>query len=307
MKVLGHIHTYNDADIIDGTLKALLNQTRPLCEIIVVDNGSTDGTLERTFPDRVTVLKHEENLGTNGAVITGFRYALEHSYDWIWLFDADSVAEPDAVEKLLELYAGWGPELRAQVGFLASLPLTRPDDSPMHGGLFTPRGITPVVPDPGEPFYSCHVTIWSGCLYRLAAVRDIGLPSPDYVLDWGEFEYAYRIKKAGLRGFIHQRSILHHNIRGLPSLSPSSVTLGPLTLTTYEFPPIRCYYMTRNMIYFGLHELQEHRLATLRGITSRVLRLLVNFLVQPVGHGPQIRACLRGVWHGLTKNIEARY
>ena len=107
MKVLAHIHTFNDADIIDRTIEALLRQTRPVDGILVVDNASSDATLERPSLKHATVLRHDENLGTSGAVATGLRFALEHDYDWVWLFDADSNPEPDVLEKLLNLYIGW--------------------------------------------------------------------------------------------------------------------------------------------------------------------------------------------------------
>ena len=112
MRVLAHIHTFNDADIIDRTIESVRRQTRPVNGILVVDNASTDGTLDRPPLRYATILRHEDNLGTSGTVITGMRFALEHDYDWIWVFDADSAPEPDALERMLELYAGWPQSLR---------------------------------------------------------------------------------------------------------------------------------------------------------------------------------------------------
>ena len=114
MRVLAHIHTFNDADIIDRTIAAVRRQTRPVDDILVVDNASTDGTLEQPSLKHVTVLRHPENRGTSGAIESGFRFALERDYDWIWIFDADSVPEPDALEKLLDLYAGWPGSVQAK-------------------------------------------------------------------------------------------------------------------------------------------------------------------------------------------------
>jgi glycosyltransferase involved in cell wall biosynthesis len=121
MKALGYIHTFNDEDVIDCALAALQRQTRPLDGIVLVDNNSTDGTLTRTFPPGVTILRHPENRGTSGAVASGFRFAMKHEYDWIWIIDADSAARPDALEILLDLYASFDRELRARTWLLASL------------------------------------------------------------------------------------------------------------------------------------------------------------------------------------------
>jgi len=307
MRVLAHVHTFNDADIIDRTIGELLRQTHPVDEILIVDNGSTDGTLERPSVKNATVLRQPENTGTSGAVARGMQYALEHDYDWVWVFDADSIPEPDALEKLLDLYAGFSPSLQEETAFLACLHYNVQDGEPRHGGLFTRRGIGNSRPLPEARHYLCHFVIWSGCLYRLAAVRQIGVPNPEYVLDWGEYEYAYRVMKAGYKGFIHQDAVLHHNIRGHTSTTSVKVKLGPATLRFRECAPIRCYYTCRNPLYFVLYEASLGRPWLVLRTIVVVTMLMMNFLLRPRNHGAQIRACLRGLWHGVTGNIAARY
>jgi rhamnosyltransferase len=307
MRVLAHIHTLNDADIIDRTIEAIRRQTRPVDGILVVDNASTDDTLERPTVKSATVLRHPENRGTSGTVHSGLRFALEQGYDWVWVFDADSVPEPDALEKLLDLYAGFPQDLQKETAFLACIHYNVQDDVEQHGGVFTRRGFVRVEPRPEERFYLCHVVIWSGCLYRVPAIREIGLPNPDYMLDWGEGEYGYRVMKAGYKGFVDREAVLHHNIRGYTSLTSVKVKLGPATLKFREFAPIRCYYTCRNPLYFAIYDAAGGRLRLFRGAARRVFPLTLNFLLRPRNHGAQIRACLRGLWHGFTGNITARY
>ena len=307
MRVLAHIHTFNDADIIDRTIEALLQQSRPVDGILVVDNASSDATLDRPSLKYACVVRHPENFGTSGAVASGFRFALDHDYDWIWILDADSVVRPDALEKLLGLYAGLPQGLQEKAAFLACLARNQRDDQPYHGAAITRYGLAVVRPRPEEPHYSCQITIWSGCLYRLAAVRRVGLPDPNYVLDWGEFEYGNRIMRAGYKGFIHQGAILQHNIRGAPSLNPIDLNFGFATARFYEFPPIRCYYMCRNMLYFTLYDFAQRRSGLVRRVVWSVTKLTMNFLLRPRRHKGQILACFRGIWHGLTGNIAARY
>ncbi|MGH6840730.1 MAG: glycosyltransferase [Methylocella sp.] len=304
---MAHIHTFNDADIIDITIESVLKQTRPVDGILVVDNASTDNTLDQPSLKHVTVVRHQENLGTSGAVVTGMRFALERGYDWIWVFDADSVPELDALEKLLRLHGELPETVRDVTAFLACLPRNHGDDRPHHGVVFTRKGIAIARPLQDERHYLCHVTIWSGCLYPLAAILQVGLPNHNYVLDWGEFEYGYRMMKAGYHGFIHQDSILQHNIRGAPSFHAVELNLGFATATVYEFPPIRCYYMSRNMLYFALYDVELERFGLGRRVVWTVFRLTANFLLRPRNHGAQILACLRGIWHGITGNVVARY
>lgn len=308
MKVLAHIHTFNDADIVDRTIDAVLRQTRPVDGILVVDNGSSDGTLKQPSLRHATVLRHEENLGTSGAVASGFRFALDHDYDWIWLFDADSNPEPDALEKLLSAYGEWPPAVQERVGFLSCLPHNVPDGLLLHGGLFTPDGLGQAEPAPGKRCHSIDFTIWSGCLYQTSVIRTIGLPNIDYVLDWGEHEYAYRVMKAGYKAFIVQDSIMRHNIRGGDNtLKSVEVRLGPLAFRYFVLPPIRCYYFCRNGFYFGLYVFKEGGRGLLLSDGKEMVKLTAKYLLHPLRHKELILACVRGIWHGVTANVGARY
>lgn len=307
MRILGHIHTLNDDDVIDRSLGALLAQTYPLDEILIVDNGSTDNTLRRSFHDKVTVIRNEKNVGTSGAVLTGFKYALGHGYDWIWVFDADTAPCEDALEKLLKLYESFPPEVQEQTRLLASLPVEFKTRHPYHGLIFDHKGSHEVIPDGNYEFYELDAPMWTGSLYKLKAIRRIGLPLADYVLDWGEFEYGYRGKLAGLRAFVHTKSIAHHNIGGQTSLVWHTCRFGPFSLTMCDFPPIRCYYLIRNLLYFWFHEYKPRRLTVLLLLLFKATSLTLNFLVRPRTRKAEWIACLRGIWDGLFKNLHHRY
>lgn len=306
-RVLAHVHTFNDADIIDATISALQRQTRPVDGILVVDNASSDGTLDQPSVKDAAVLRHAENLGTSGAVNSGFRYALEHGYDWIWLFDADSVPEPDALEKLLDCYSSLPVETQGMTAFLACLPCNMDSGLQAHAAVFTKRGFSQLAPAADERCYPCNITIWSGCLYRTAAVSRIGLPNPDYVLDWGEFEYAYHVMKKGYKAFVNQQAKLYHNIRGAGSLVSSEMKCGPFKITVFDFPPIRCYYLARNTFYFALHDAERVQFDILWKQGVSVLLLTLKFWLRGRTHSANVRACLHGIWHGLTGNVKARY
>jgi GT2 family glycosyltransferase len=168
------------------------------------------------------------------------------------------------------------------------------------------------------------VTIWSGNLYRLAAVQRVGLPNPGYFMDWGEYEYGYRVKKAGYKAFVCQDAVINHNIAGIQSLTPRTIKIGPFTVTFYDNPASRCYYLCRNTVYFTLYDYESKRFGLLRpavwrirsapgrpglmrGLAWQLLFFITNFMVRPRTHGPHVAACLRGIWHGLTRNMAARY
>jgi rhamnopyranosyl-N-acetylglucosaminyl-diphospho-decaprenol beta-1,3/1,4-galactofuranosyltransferase len=322
MRVLAYVHTFNDADVIEATLAAVQHQSRRPDGILLVDNASSDGTLNRTFPEQISVIRNATNLGSCGAIGVGFSYALEHGFDWMWILDADSLPDPDALATLMELYHGWPSSLQEETGFIACLPLDQSIGKPVHGLRFTPNGRFVVTPSPDQRHYMCHMTIWSGGLYRMAAVRRVGFPNPNYFVDRGELEYMYRVMKAGYKAFIHQDAIIRHNIRGEQSLSPTRVKVGPIALTFYDIAPFRCYLTCRNTLYFTLYELKDGHLAKFRellrlrsrpgrgplsGVAWQAALFTLNFALRPRTHGAHVRACLRGIWDGVTGNIAARY
>ncbi len=171
MKVLGYVHTYNAAGVIDATIRALCDQTYPIPEILLVDNASTDGTLDRTYPSKVTIIRNKDNLGCCGGVAIGMEYAMAHGYDWIYILDGDSTPSPEAVENLVRCYERLSPQHQATTWWLSSL-LTDVGYV-RHGCVFTPRGIEMVDPPPQPSHYRCETNMWSGSLYRLDAVKPL--------------------------------------------------------------------------------------------------------------------------------------
>src|SRR5262249_24866059 len=159
-----HIHTLNDEAVIGQILEELRRQTRPPDAIIVVDNGSTDATLDRVFPPDVTVVRHGGNLGTSGAIVSGLRHALAHGFDWIWLFDADSVQESEALEKLLAFHDGLPETEKRLVCFLACRLMNA--DSEVRHEPITFGGSNIVIPR-GDDYTRCDYFIWTGSLFRM--------------------------------------------------------------------------------------------------------------------------------------------
>ncbi|XUL88742.1 bifunctional polysaccharide deacetylase/glycosyltransferase family 2 protein [Streptomyces galilaeus] len=110
------VPAYNEKECIANTLESLAKSTHPI-EIIVVDDGSSDGTSEiareaaRSFGmDNVRVIR-QENAGKPAALNNGVRSA---SYDIVVMMDGDTVFEPDTVRQLVQPFAD--PEVGAVAG-----------------------------------------------------------------------------------------------------------------------------------------------------------------------------------------------
>jgi glycosyltransferase involved in cell wall biosynthesis len=94
------IPAFNEADVLPGVLAGLARQN-PDHDIVVVDDGSTDGTAIVARAAGATCLRLPFNLGIGGALRLGFRYVVEQGYDRAYQFDADGQHDASQIEALL--------------------------------------------------------------------------------------------------------------------------------------------------------------------------------------------------------------
>ena len=106
MKSLIIIPTYNEKENLEALVDAIFRLDRDI-EILVVDDGSPDGTGEIADrlsgqDERVHVIHREGKLGLGSAYLRGFRFAIERKYDLIFEMDADFSHDPDYLPFFLE-------------------------------------------------------------------------------------------------------------------------------------------------------------------------------------------------------------
>lgn len=98
MRTLAVVPAYNESDtigtVIDGTGEYVDH-------VAVVDDGSRDDTAHIAREHGATVLEHAFNTGVGGAVRTGYRYAIEHDFDFVVQVDADGQHDPAHIPRLL--------------------------------------------------------------------------------------------------------------------------------------------------------------------------------------------------------------
>jgi cellulose synthase/poly-beta-1,6-N-acetylglucosamine synthase-like glycosyltransferase len=110
------VPAYNEKECIANTLESLAQSTHPI-EVVVVDDGSTDGTSEiaRAAADKLGMTNvrviRQENAGKPAALNNGVRSA---SYDIVVMMDGDTVFEPETVRHLVQPFAD--PEVGAVAG-----------------------------------------------------------------------------------------------------------------------------------------------------------------------------------------------
>lgn len=99
------IPTYNEIENIQAIIEKVLS-LEPVFDLLIVDDGSPDGTatevkrLKTVYPDRIHLVERKGKLGLGTAYITGFKYALDQGYAYIFEMDADFSHNPDDLVRL---------------------------------------------------------------------------------------------------------------------------------------------------------------------------------------------------------------
>lgn len=105
-KSLVIVPTYNEKENIQLIMSAILEQNECL-EILVVDDGSPDGTGELVEAEsqknpRIHLLRRKGKMGLGSAYVTGFKWALERDYERVFEMDADFSHAPSDLNRFLE-------------------------------------------------------------------------------------------------------------------------------------------------------------------------------------------------------------
>lgn len=104
-KCLVIIPTYNEKENAERMVRKVFSLVTPF-HLLIIEDNSPDGTaeiiknLQKEFAGRLHMIQRQGKLGLGTAYITGFGWAVEHGYDYIFEMDCDFSHNPDDLEKL---------------------------------------------------------------------------------------------------------------------------------------------------------------------------------------------------------------
>jgi GT2 family glycosyltransferase len=214
---------WNSQDDLRSCLLSLAQQTDRDFEIVVVDNGSTDGSLEMLGTDfpGVTTVATGENLGFAEACNRGIDRAVGV---WIALLNNDAVAAPDWLANLRRAAAKGEPRL----GMVQSRILFKHDPSKLNStgviirsdGFFIDRAWNEPVPDRQEADEIFCVSA-GAALYRRTMLDEIRLDSGifdrDYFMYFEDVDLGWRARLAGWSAVYEPSATVHHAFHGTSS------------------------------------------------------------------------------------------
>jgi hypothetical protein len=293
-KVFIIVLTWNRVHAVINCLLSLNSLKYDNFEVLVVDNASEDGTVQRLreiFPG-LQIIVNERNLGYTGGNNIGIRYALQKGADYVLLLNNDSITHPGLLNELIAV-AESDPTIA-----VAGAKNMRADNPRVIWGawakvtysatLTTIYGANKL----DSPKY-CRVkdveqVVGCGYMWRCKALEDIGLLDTNFFGYHEDVDWCFRARKAGWRIVFVGTAIVYH--QGSLSSSPSYKKCMPVM-----------YFLARNAILFT----RKH------GNFLKLLKLLFNSITGSIRRCRNKRIKNRfaaelqfwqGVWDGFQNH-----
>ena len=206
IKVAAVVVTYNRKKLLMECLNAILRQSYPVSDIVIIDNASTDGTevelkINGFFDDsRIHYFLLENNIGGAGGFYEGIRKVGTYSADWIWIMDDDTIPMEDCLIELLNGNKLISNDLKNQrkISFLASAIYG------LHNEYMNLPMISHKLADNGYEYWyqflkdgmvNISSATFVSILINMKAIKKCGYPCKEYFI-WGDdWEYTRRLTK----------------------------------------------------------------------------------------------------------------
>ncbi len=208
-------------------------------QIVVVDNGSTDESVERIRREchDVTLIETKKNLGFSGGCNVGIRRAIEENADYIWLLNNDTNVHPAALRTMVDV-----AENQPKVGAVGSVLYYMDDAQTVQawgGGYINWRLGTSKHYLRAVPQEKVDYITGASILLRRAALEQVGLlDEASFFMYWEDADIGLRLRKAGWNLAVAAESIVFHK---------ESASLGKGN------PVLTSYYNCSAVRFFKLH------------------------------------------------------
>lgn len=258
MRVLAIVVTHNRCKLLGRCIDHIEAQIRLPDAILVINNASSDGTVEMLSQRGISFVT-QENVGSAGGWHRGIAHALEHGFDAVWLMDDDGFPDKNALEKLV-------PQLNTDTACVSSIvvrenepdkfvfpfPALKANQLPV---LFSFRRKIPLLEDlhahaKNGVYDFAH--LFNGALISTRAVRSIGNVNTDYFIFGDEVDYFFRLRRYG-----PVRSIL------------DAIHYHP-DVTSRSYTPQKIYYYVKNTLILNRKYFDQ---VVLRNIAAVVIAL----------------------------------
>ncbi|MDE5940024.1 MAG: glycosyltransferase family 2 protein [Lachnospiraceae bacterium] len=192
-KTAAVVVTHNRKELLAQCIDRLLKQESVSCDVIVVDNDSTDGTREmiqyQYNTPEVLYMNTGANLGGAGGFQYGVKKAVLLGYEYVWIMDDDTLPEGAALYKLFEV----DKELNGEWGFLSSVAYWT-DGSICRMNIQKKNIFAHVgAKEYHRKYSSIKMCSFVSLLIKSNVIKEVGLPIGEYFIWTDDYEYTGRI------------------------------------------------------------------------------------------------------------------
>lgn len=266
-KVYAGIVTYNpEISLLEKNIKSIKEQIE---SVLIVDNASNNVTEIKALADTygIQIEENDRNLGIAAALNQLMKYGSDRDYQWMISLDQDSVCPPNYWGKIKEFR-----NVLPKVGIV--------------GPVIRDREIGIVGHNPKGKFGVVNTCITSGACILLKAWEEVGGYDEKMFIDSVDFEFCYRVRKAGYSVIQTQDVVLEHSLG-----NSRIVKIGFVKYRVTERSAFRYYYIAQNEIYYPKkHKLYFH---FIRG-NIRNIKHILNIMLFEDSKKEKIDAVLRG-------------
>jgi GT2 family glycosyltransferase len=195
--VLAIVLNWNRPELSVKCVQHVLAQQRASADVLIVDNGSTDDSVERFRRSGLSadVLALPVNEGFAGGMNAGLWRALENEYEYAWLLNNDAFAAPDCLHALLTRITD-DPAVA-----MVTPRIVLPTGIEQHAGgtvdlstaYLDPKKAAELESPRGEGYWLTGTAV----LVRLAAIRAVGLFEPAFFAYWEDVDLSTRLTRRG--------------------------------------------------------------------------------------------------------------
>mgnify|MGYP000160720965 CR=1 FL=1 len=169
------IPTYNERENIENIIRAVFGLDK-VFHILVIEDGSPDGTasivktLQQEFPERLFMIERKGKLGLGTAYIAGFKWALEHAYEYIFEMDADFSHNPNDLPRLYAACAKEGGDVSVGSRYVSGVNVVNWPMGRVLMSYFASKYVRFIT---GIPVHDTAVRYWKQSIWTMFASKDM--------------------------------------------------------------------------------------------------------------------------------------
>jgi hypothetical protein len=266
---------WNGKRFLGDCLSSLLKQAYPNYEVILIDNNSTDGSVEYVKENfaQVKILQNQRNLGFAEGNNVGIRHA---KGKYAIVLNSDTKVQENFIEELVRV-----AESNEKIGSVGC-KIVQYDGSIRYGPVFmNEKGF--IVGAKSYKTYDRFVRNLANCgcasLYRKSILDKIGMYDPHFWSDWEDHDLGYRINLSGFMSVYTPKTIVFHVGGGSHKVFEHSKERYTRIIRNKLFTYFK-NYETKNLVYRFTRSTCETLVRHVGSILMNELRILCKFIKQ---------------------------